>query len=76
MLDDLALTDAIAVVSIVVGQERLDNMRAELESPPPRRRAHAINLASKNVFFELIAAGVPQATAVAGRTALVALLAA
>jgi hypothetical protein len=71
-----AIDDALVIVQLPVGQERLDAMRVELQSEPPRRRAKAINLASKNVFFELIGAGVPQATAAAGRTALVMLLAA
>jgi hypothetical protein len=69
------LDQALVIVQLHVGQERLDAMRRELQSAPPRRRAHAINLASKNVYFEMIAVGVPQATAAAGRVALVALLA-
>jgi hypothetical protein len=69
------LEHATVIVSLVIGQERLDAMRAELQSAPPRRRAKAINLASKAAYFEMLAAGVPQATAAAGRVALVALLA-
>jgi hypothetical protein len=69
------LEHATMIVELVVGQERIAAMRQELQSAPPRRRAKAINLASKAVFFELLAAGIPQSTAAAGRVALVALLA-
>jgi hypothetical protein len=74
MLDELALTDAIAVVSLVVGQQRLEAMRRELQTTPPRRRAHALKLACKSIFFELLAAGYGPDTAAAGRVALVALI--
>jgi hypothetical protein len=70
------LEHATMIVELHLGQDRIAAMRAELQSAPPRRRAKAINLASKSVYFEMLAAGIPQAIAAAGRTALVMLLAA